>query len=117
MADGLDGDAASLLPALISAHPVGDDGESPLSPEFGVVLWFPVEIGILIVGALMANVAEARHFNARSSAAGFHRHHWIVCARVHEGCNWVPAIILDQSPLLCANPGCRQSTVNGSHSP
>src|SRR5215470_319956 len=49
MAHALDGDAACLLPAFISTHPVGNDGKSPLSAEFVFVLGFPIEVGVFVV--------------------------------------------------------------------
>ena len=65
-ADGFDRQPAGFLTALVSAHAVGDDGESSLAVEFLIVGGFPIKVGVLIVLALAANVTQGRHFNAGS---------------------------------------------------
>jgi hypothetical protein len=74
VAHGLDGEATSFLPAFVTAHAVGDDGETALAEEVLVGVGLPIEIGILVIGALTADVGEARRFDAGLWSFGLNRH-------------------------------------------
>src|SRR4029077_4725670 len=64
VAHGLDGEATGFLPALVTAHAVGDDGETAFAEEFLLGVGLPIDVGILVIGALTADVGEARRFDA-----------------------------------------------------
>ena len=68
-ADRFHSEAAGFLAALVAAHAVGNYGEPSLALEFLISGWLPIEVGVLIVFALAAHVAQAGHFNS-----GFHIH-------------------------------------------
>src|SRR6266567_4923568 len=63
-AHGFYGQATGLLSALVSTHAVGHDGETALAAEVLVGVGFPVEVGVFVIGALTADVGEARRFDA-----------------------------------------------------
>src|SRR5690242_16290414 len=58
--NGLDGKATRLLPAFVSTHSVGNDGEPAFEAEFVVARRLPVRVAIFVVLALTAKVAERR---------------------------------------------------------
>src|SRR5579863_10034248 len=49
IANGLDGKAAGLQAAFISAHAVGDDGETPFAAELVFALRLPIQEGVFVV--------------------------------------------------------------------
>src|SRR5579871_5398631 len=61
--------AARLLPALVSAHAVGNDRQAPGALKFLVAVRLPVKERILVVFALAAYIAQAGNFDS-----GFHIH-------------------------------------------
>src|ERR1035438_6990579 len=63
VAYGLDCDATGLLSAFVTAHAVGDHGEAALTTEFLVGVGLPIEIGILVIAALTADVGQAGRFD------------------------------------------------------
>ena len=79
MHDGFDRQTAGFLPAFIAAHAVGNHRQPALAKKFRVRNRLPIKIRIFIVGALAANVGQARHFDSRFCAAlwrrGTVRHH------------------------------------------
>jgi hypothetical protein len=68
-ANSLNRQAAGFLAAFVAAHAVGNHSESSLALEFLIADWLPIEVGVLIVFALAAHVAQAGYFNS-----GFHIH-------------------------------------------
>jgi hypothetical protein len=54
--DGLDGETAGFLSAIVATHAVGDDGEPTLATKIGVRLRFPIQVGVFVVFALESNV-------------------------------------------------------------
>ena len=76
LAYGLDGKATGFLTALVSAHTVGDDGESALAAKVVVGIGLPVEIGIFVIGALAADIGQARGFDAGLGGFGVNCHRW-----------------------------------------
>src|SRR5437764_5028089 len=69
LANRLHRQAAGFLTALVSAHTVGNHGESALALKFCFTGRLPIKKGVLVVFALAANIAQAGHFNS-----GFHIH-------------------------------------------
>jgi hypothetical protein len=58
----LDRQSTRFLAAFVSAHPIGDHRESAFAVKFIVGDGFPIKIGILIVLALAAYIAQAGNF-------------------------------------------------------
>src|SRR5579871_6870863 len=59
-----DGEAAGFLPAFVSAHTVSHDGETAFAPEVVIGIGLPIEVRILIVGAMQPDVAQRRGFDS-----------------------------------------------------
>ena len=59
VAYGLDGEAAGLLSAFVSAHAIGDHGQAARAEKICVGVGLPGERGIGVVGALAAKVGQA----------------------------------------------------------
>ena len=74
MAHGFDGEAAGFLSAFVSAHAVGDYGEAALAAEFVVGVGLPVEVGVLVIGTLAADVGQARDLDPGFCVATVNRH-------------------------------------------
>ena len=74
VANGFDGKTAGFLSTFVSAHAVGDDGEAALAAKVLVGVRFPVEVGVLVVGALAPNVGQARGFDARLGSCVLYIH-------------------------------------------
>jgi len=74
VAHGLDGETTGFLPAFVPAHAVGDDGETALAEEVLVGVGLPVDVGILVIGALTTDVGETRRFDAGLWSFGLNRH-------------------------------------------
>jgi hypothetical protein len=74
VAHGFDGEAAGLLSSFVSAHAVSNDGEAALAKEFLVGVGLPIEIGILVIASLAADVGQAGGFDSgfRSFAVDSH---------------------------------------------
>ena len=67
--DRLDCDTAGFLPAFISAHAVGHDGQPALQRKIVIVSRLPIGIAVFVVFSLAANIAETRQLN---SGPNFH---------------------------------------------
>jgi hypothetical protein len=63
------GEAASLLPAFVTAHAISDYRQAAFALKFLVPIRLPIEIGILVVFALAAHIGKAGDLNS-----GFHAH-------------------------------------------
>ena len=72
--DGLDGKAAGFLPAFVSAHAIGDDGQAAFAAKVGVRGGLPVSERVFIVGADAADVGQISQFDPRSHVDAFHGH-------------------------------------------
>jgi len=59
MAHGFDGQTTGLLSTFVSSHAVGDHGQAALASKILVGVGLPVEMGILVVAALAADVGQA----------------------------------------------------------
>jgi hypothetical protein len=64
--NGFNRQPAGFLAALVSAHAVGDYRQPSFAMKFFIVGGFPIEVRVLIIFTLAANVAQARHFNVCS---------------------------------------------------
>src|ERR1700756_2461393 len=73
-AHGFDREAARLLPAFVTAHPVGDHSQSALPREFFVGIRLPVEARVFVVDALAPDVSEARDFQSGFWVDAINRH-------------------------------------------
>src|SRR5579859_410065 len=71
---GLDRETAGFLATLVSAHAVGDDSEAAFAEEVLVGVGLPIKIGIFIIGALAADVGQARHLDSGFCVAAVNRH-------------------------------------------
>ena len=84
MAYGFDRDPAGFLPAFVSTHAVGHDGQAPLAAEFLVRIRLPVEKGILVILALQADVGQTGGFDPWLWTLTVDRHkrswEWSTCA-------------------------------------
>src|SRR5260370_29933265 len=63
-AHGFYREATGLLSALVSTHAVGHDDETALAAEVLVGVGLPVQVGVFVIGALAADVGDARRFDA-----------------------------------------------------
>ena len=73
-AHGFDGEAAGFLPAFISAHAIGDDGQTAFAQKVIVGVGLPVKKGVFVIGALAAYVGQAGGFDARLGSCVLYIH-------------------------------------------
>src|SRR5690349_18406978 len=58
-------DPAGFLPAFISAHAVGHDGQAAFQRKGLIVIRLPIGVTVFIVFSLAANITEAPELNSR----------------------------------------------------
>src|SRR5579864_2662581 len=73
---GLDCEAAGFLSAFVPSHAVGDYGQAAFAEEFLIGLRLPVEVRILIIAALAANVGQARGLDSGLWSFAVDCHNW-----------------------------------------
>ena len=71
---GFDREAARLLPAFVTAHPVCDYGQPAFPREFLIGIGFPVEARVFVVDALAPDVSQARDFESGFGVDAINRH-------------------------------------------